>query len=104
MLIAASAHLKAVRTCPEPGQFIPVQRPGVDMLLIVLEGEGQVMVGDVGDHQEAAGPETVVFAPAGEPRGVKAATRSIALHVMSPPPTEKDHVEVMARLKQREWR
>jgi quercetin dioxygenase-like cupin family protein len=73
----------------------------VDMLLIVLEGEGQVMVGD---HQEAAGPGTVVFAPAGEPRGVKAATRSIALHAMSPPPTEKDHVEVMARLKQREWR
>ena len=98
--IAAGAHMKAVLTCLEPGQFIPVHRPGVDMLLIILEGEGQIMAGD---RQEAAGPGTFVFVPAGEARGVKAATRLVALHVVSPPPTEKDHAEVMARLKQGEW-
>jgi|ERR1039457_3316880 quercetin dioxygenase-like cupin family protein len=98
--IAAGAHMKVVLTCLEPGQFIPVHRPSVDMLLIVLEGEGQLIAGD---QQEAAGPGTVVFVPAGEARGVKAATRLVALHAVSPPPTEKDHVEVMARLKQGEW-
>jgi len=100
VLIAAGAHMKAVLTCLEPGQFIPVHRPSVDMLLIVLEGEGQLIAGD---QQEAAGPGTVVFVPAGEARGVKAATSLVALHVVSPPPTEKDHIEVMARLKQGEW-
>jgi quercetin dioxygenase-like cupin family protein len=97
VLLAAGAHMKAVLTCLEPGQFIPVHRPGVDMLLIVLEGEGQLIGGD---QQDAAGPGTVVFVPAGEARGVKATSRLVAL---SPPPTEKDHAEVMARLKQGEW-
>jgi len=100
VLLAAGAHMKAVLTCLEPGQFIPVHRPGVDMLLIVLEGEGQLIGGD---QQDAAGPGTVVFVPAGEARGVKATSRLVALHVVSPPPTEKDHAEVMARLKQGEW-
>ena len=41
VLIAAGAHIKAVLTCLEPGQFIPVHRPGVDMALILLEGNGR---------------------------------------------------------------
>ena len=59
--IAGGAHMKAVLTCLEPGQFIPVHRPGVDMLLIVLEGEGRVMAGDEeesaasGNHRLRAG-------------------------------------------------
>jgi quercetin dioxygenase-like cupin family protein len=101
VLVASGAHMKAVLTCLEPGQFIPVHRPGVDMLLIVLEGEGQVVAGD---RQEPVRPGAVIFAAAGEARGVKAETRLVALHVVSPPPTEKDHVEVMARLQQGEWR
>lgn len=101
VLVASGAHMKAVLTCLEPGQFIPVHRPGVDMLLIVLEGEGQVVAGD---RQEPVRPGAVIFAPAGEARGVKAETRLVAFHVVSPPPTEKDHVEVMARLQQGEWR
>ena len=100
VLLAAAAHMKAVLTCLEPGQFIPAHRPGVDMLLIVLEGEGQLIAGD---QQEAAGPGTVVFVPAREARGVKATSRLVALHIVSPPPTEKDHAEVMARLKQGKW-
>ena len=46
IMIAGSSHIKAVLTCLEPGQFIPVHRPGVDMLLLVLEGEGQLVAGD----------------------------------------------------------
>ena len=100
VLVAAGAHMKAVLTCLEPGQFIPVHRPGVDMVLIVLEGEGQTVAGDT---QEAIHAGAVVFVPAGEARGVKAETRLVALHVVSPPPTEKDHFEVMAKLKQGKW-
>ena len=100
VLVAAGAHMKAVLTCLEPGQFIPVHSAGVDMALLVLEGDGQIVAGDV---QEAIHPGAVVFVPAREARGVKAETRLVALHLVSPPPTEKDHFEVMAKLKQGDW-
>jgi len=99
--LAASPRMKVVLTCLEPGQFIPVHRPGVDMLLVVLEGEGRLVTGD---REETAGPGTTIFAPAGEARGLKAGTRLVALHVVSPPPTEADHVEVAARLQQGDWK
>jgi len=99
--IAANSRLKAVLTCLEPGQFIPVHRTGVDMFLLVLEDEGQLVAGD---KEELAGPGTTVFVPAGEARGLKASTRLVAFHVVSPPPTEADHVEVAARLRQGAWK
>lgn len=101
VVIAGGAHMKAVLTCLEPGQFIPVHRPGVDMLLLVLDGEGRVVTGD---REEPAQAGTVVFAAAGEARGLRADTRLLALHVVSPPPTDADHVEVVARLKQGTWK
>ena len=97
VVLAGSRHMKAVLTCLEPGQFIPVHRPGVDMLLLVLEGEGRVIAGD---REERAQPGATVFVPAGEARGLKAESRLLALHVVSPPPTDADHAEVRARLKQ----
>src|SRR5262252_6418981 len=100
VLVAAGAHMKVVLTCLDVGQFIPVPRPGVDMVLLVLDGDGQVVAGD---GQEPVHAGSVVFVPAGEARGLKAETRLIALHVVSPPPTEKDHFEVMAKLKQGKW-
>jgi hypothetical protein len=39
--------MKAVLTCLEPGQFIPVHSAGVDLALLVLEGDGQIVAGDV---------------------------------------------------------
>jgi quercetin dioxygenase-like cupin family protein len=101
VVLGGSAHMKAVLTCLEPGQFIPVHRPGVDMLLVVLEGEGRVVAGD---REEPAQPGTTVFVPAGEARGLKADSRLIAVHVVSPPPTDADHFEVAARLKQGTWK
>src|SRR5215472_9465640 len=97
VLVAAGSHMKAVLTCLEAGQFIPVHKPGIDMVPLVLEGDGQVVAED---HQELVHAGSVVFVPAGEARGLKAETRLIALHVVSPPPSEKDHFEVMAKLQQ----
>ena len=100
VLVASGADMKAVLTCLEPGQFIPGHRPGVDMVLIVLEGDGQVVAAET---QEAVHSGAVIFVPAGAARGVKAETRLVALHVVGPPPTEKDHFEVMSKLKQGKW-
>jgi quercetin dioxygenase-like cupin family protein len=85
----------------EAGQFIPVHRPQVDMTFVVLEGEGSIAAGG---REEAVRPGTVAFVPAGEDRGVKAKTRLLALHVVTPPPTQADHAGVMAGLAKGEWR
>jgi hypothetical protein len=44
------------------------------------------------------------FIPSGEARGIKAETRMVALHVVSPPPTDADHVEVMSKLQRGTWK
>jgi quercetin dioxygenase-like cupin family protein len=94
-------RVKVVLTCFEPGQYIPVHRPGVDMTLVVLEGEGTVMAGD---HEAEVGPGAIIIVPAQSARGIRAKTRLVAVHVVSPPPTEADHTEVQAKLQQGNWR
>ncbi len=99
--LAETERGKTILACFEPGQFIPVHAPAVDLTLVVLEGEGQV----VADHQEdRVGPGAIVVVTAGEARGVRAETRLVALHVVTPPPSEADHVEVRAGLERGTWR
>jgi quercetin dioxygenase-like cupin family protein len=99
--LGETERVRVVLTCFEPDQYIPVHSPGVDMTLVVLEGEGTVVAGD----QEAeVGPGAIVLVPAGSARGVKAKTRLVAVHLVSPPPTEADHVQVQAKLRQGSWR
>jgi quercetin dioxygenase-like cupin family protein len=99
--LAENERAKVILACFEPGQFIPVHRPGVDLTLIVLEGEGQIVAGE---REETVQPGAVAFVPAGETRGIKAATRLVILHVVTPPPTQEDHVQVMAGLRAGQWR
>ncbi|MFQ5340379.1 MAG: hemerythrin domain-containing protein [Anaerolineae bacterium] len=101
ILLAESERVKVLLVCLEPGQFIPVHRPGVDLALAVLEGQGQIVVEN---REEPIGPGAIAFAPAGEMRGLKAETRLIALHVVAPPPTEADHAKVMAGLQRGDWK
>ena len=99
--LGETERVRVVLTCFEPDQYIPVHSPGVDMTLVVLEGEGTVVAGD----QEAeVGPGAIVLVPAGSARGVKAKTRLVAVHLVSSPPTEADHTEVQAKLRQGSWR
>lgn len=100
-VLAESESTKVVLACFEPGQFIPVHRPGVDVTLVVLEGEGSI-VADEREEKVARG--AIAFVPAGESRGVKAETRMVLLHVVTPPPTKADHAEVMAGLQRGAWR
>ena len=99
--LAANERARVLLVCCEPGQFIPVHRPGVDIVLLVLEGEGRIVAGD----QEAdITPGAVAFIAAGEARGIRADTRLVALHVVTPPPTDADHAEVVRGLRQGSWR
>jgi quercetin dioxygenase-like cupin family protein len=99
--VAQTQRVKVVLTCFEPGQFIPVHSPGVDMALVILEGTGVVVAGD---DEASVGPGAIVLVPAGDARGVKATTRLVAVHLVSLPPTESDHAEVQARLNKGAWR
>jgi quercetin dioxygenase-like cupin family protein len=99
--VAQTQRVKVVLTCFEPGQFIPVHSPGVDMALVILEGTGVVVAGD---DEASVGPGAIVLVPGGEARGIKATTRLVAVHMVSPPPTESDHSEVQAQLNKGAWR
>ena len=99
--LSGNDRVKVILACFEPGQFIPVHRPGVDLTLVILEGEGVVVAGD---REERVGPGAMAFIPSGEARGIKAETRMVALHVVSPPPTDADHVEVMSKSQRGTWK
>jgi len=99
--IAETTRARMLLVCLEPGQFIPVHAPGVDLALIVLEGEGRLAAGD---HEDAARPGVIAFVPAGEARGLLATTRLVAVTVVSPPPTDADHAEVVSALRRGAWR
>lgn len=99
--LGQTERVKVVLTCFEPGQFIPVHSPGVDMALVVLEGDGTVVAGDQ-ESDVSAG--SIAIVPAGQARGIKARTRLVAVHLVSPPPTEGDHAQVQTGLRQGSWR
>lgn len=99
--LAGSAHCKVMLVCLEAGQFIPVHSPGIDLSLVVLEGRGTMCSGE---EEKPLGPGGVLFAAAGEARGIRAETRLVLFTVVSPPPTEADHVEVHRKLKAGTWR
>jgi quercetin dioxygenase-like cupin family protein len=99
--LAGGERVRVLLVCFEPGQFIPVHQPGVDLVLLVLEGEGRLIAGD---RDEPISPGAIAFIPAGEPRGVRADSRMVALQVVTPPPTEADHTEVVHRLGEGRWR
>ncbi len=100
IVIAENERVKVIEACFEPGQFIPVHQPGVDLTLAVLEGTGSLVAGE---REEPITPGAVAFIPAGEARGIKAKTRLILLHVVTPPPTDVDHIQVDSGLQRGAW-
>ena len=100
-VLAENERVKVILVCFEPGQFIPVHQPGVDLTLVEVEGEGQLVAGE---HETRVGPGATAFVAAGEARGIRAETRLVLLHVVTPPPTDADHTQVMAGLQRGAWR
>ncbi len=99
--LAQNERVKVILACFEPGQFIPVHKPGVDLTLVVMEGAGKLVAGD---QEQEIGPGSIAFIPAGEARGIQAKSRLVLMHIVSPPPTDADHVQVAAGLQQGAWR
>ena len=94
--VARTDRFKAMVLGFEPGQFIPVHAPGVDLLAYVVEGEGEAVVGAVSHPLE---PGALVIAPRGVARGIRARTRLVVLAFVSPLPGPDDHVDVEAGLR-----
>ncbi|MFN3285545.1 MAG: cupin [bacterium] len=99
--LAATPRLRALVVSLLPGQFLPVHAPGVDLVAVVLEGEGTAAAGE---SEVQVGAGSVVVVPAGFDRGFRASTGMVLLVVVSPPPTEADHAEVARKLREGRWR
>lgn len=95
--LARTDRFKVMVLGLEPGHFIPVHRPGVDLVCYVLDGQGVAEVGGVEHRLE---PGVMVLAPRGTARGIRAATRLVALAFVSPLPGPDDHREVELGLRQ----
>lgn len=101
VVIAENQRVKVIEACFESGQFIPVHQPDVDLTLVVLEGSGTLATDG---REQRIVPGTLAFIPAGESRGLKADTRLILLHVVTPSPGNADHVQVVAGLAKGAWK
>jgi len=99
--VGRGEHLQAMVVCFEPGQFIPVHAPRLDLALVVLEGEGELAIDG---RTESLTPGAVAFVPAGGTRGIRATTRLTAFQVVGPPPSPGDHAGVDAGLAKGSWR
>ncbi|QKR00268.1 DUF2249 domain-containing protein [Metallosphaera tengchongensis] len=75
----------------KPGQFIPVHSPDIDLILYVRKGRGKVVAGE---EKFEVSEGDIVVVPRGVKRGVQADTEMEVLHIVSPPPSEKDHEQV----------
>lgn len=88
-ILASTERMTVVLAGFEPGQEIPAHAPDVDLVVSVLDGDGLVRIGEDVHHVRAGDVATI---PAGKVRGIKAGPAGmIALHVVSPPPTDADH-------------
>lgn len=93
--IYTSKDYKVILAYFKEGQFIPVHSPGVDLILLVHSGRGEMIAGD---QKINVMPGDLVIVPRGNKRGIRALTDMQVLHLVSPPPTDKDHEEVAKKL------
>jgi len=99
--VGQTPRVRVLLVCLEPGQFIPVHHPSVDLAIVILEGEGRLVAGE---REEQVGPGAVAVVPGDQARGVLATTRMTALTFVTPPPTDTDHAEVTEGLRRGRWR
>lgn len=93
--IFESPEMKVILASFRPGQFIPVHKPDIHVVLYILSGEGEVVAGK---ERRPVREGDLVVVPRKTARGVKAKTDLVVLHVVSPPPTEADHGDMAARI------
>lgn len=86
--VAGSDRMTAMLVSLLPGQQIPEHAPGIDVVLTILQGHAQVTHGE---EETDVSSGDVVFVPADVVRAVYAYTPLVALHVVSPPPSQGEH-------------
>jgi len=94
-LLFECPEMKVIQAAFKAGQFIPVHKPDVHVVLYILSGEGEVVAGEKRRHVTEG---DLVIVPRKVARGVKAKTDMVVLHIVSPPPTEADHGDMAARI------
>lgn len=102
LTLAQTPRSKTMVVGLEPGQAIPVHHPNSDLTMLIIEGEA-TLVAD-GEDLEHAGPGALMYAEAGKARGIRADKRTVAVVVVSPPPTQEDHKELAEHFKNGTWR
>jgi uncharacterized protein (DUF2249 family) len=93
--VYASKDYKVIMAYFRAGQFIPIHTPGIDLVLLIHIGRGEVVAAE---SRFQVKPGDIVIVPRGEKRGVKAETDMEVLHIVSPPPSDSDHEEVASKL------
>ncbi|HKW04765.1 MAG TPA: DUF2249 domain-containing protein [Nitrososphaerales archaeon] len=93
--VYTSKDYKVILAYFKEGQFIPVHSPSIDLILLVHSGRGEMIAGD---QKFNVMPGDLVIVPRGNKRGIRALTAMQVLHLVSPPPTDKDHEEVAKKL------
>ncbi len=86
---------RVILTYIRAGQFIPVHSPSSDLVFLIHKGKGTAVAGD---SEYNVGPGDILIVKKGVRRGVKAETDMEALHLVTPPPGDKDHEEVGSKI------
>jgi Uncharacterized conserved protein len=94
--IRKTLHYSVVFTFFKPGQFIPIHTPNIDLIIFVHKGQGLVVAGE---NKYNVREGDLIIVPKGVRRGILAKTDMEVLHLVSPPPSERDHEEVEEGLK-----
>jgi quercetin dioxygenase-like cupin family protein len=94
--IYTTDNYRVILTYFKAGQFIPVHTPNVDLVFLVQSGTGEVIAAN---KRIRIKPGDIVIIPRGQSRGIKAETDMEALHLVSPPPNDADHEEVVKKLQ-----
>jgi len=100
--LAQTSRSKTMVVGLEAGQAIPVHHPKSDLTMVVIEGRATLVAGD--QDLEHAGAGALLVVEAGQARGIRAEERTLVLVVVSPPPTQEDHVELAEHFKRGTWR
>jgi uncharacterized protein (DUF2249 family) len=93
--VYTSKDYKVIMAYFKAGQFIPVHSPGIDLVLFMYNGRGEVVAAE---SRFQVKPGDIVIVPRGQKRGIKAETDMEVLHIVSPSPSDSDHEEVANKL------
>lgn len=97
--IYSGDRYKVILTYLKAGQCIPVHSPSVDLIFAVLKGTGTATAGK---NTYELQPGSILIVTGGERRGVEAKTDMEAIHLVSPTPSEEDHIEVEGKIERGE--